>query len=114
MTYAELIQFLDSHLGYSLTAGQDVEAALAAAQAGTMTDPLAQEILVAIYSGNGCDSIDATVDRARSFDGLAALRLRSQADDSDPVLFRKVLKLSETLDRAFDEEIIRQKAAQAH
>ncbi|MGK9451602.1 hypothetical protein ACSSZE_10155 [Acidithiobacillus caldus] len=114
MTYAELIQFLDTHLGYTLTSGRDLEALLAEAKAGKMEDPLAQEILVAIYSGNACDGIAAPVDRARSFDGLAALRLRSQADDSDPALFRKVLKLSETLDRAFDEEVIRQKAAQTH
>jgi len=113
MTYAELIQFLDTNLGYTLTAGQDLEGLLAAARAGALEDPLAQEILLAIYSGNACDGIEAPVDRARSFDGLAALRLRSQADDADPTLFRKVLKLSETLDRAFDEEVIRQKAAQA-
>ncbi|MBU2753413.1 hypothetical protein HFU84_01585 [Acidithiobacillus sp. CV18-2] len=109
MTYAELMEFLDSHVSFSLLHSQDVDSALSAAEAGTLEDPLASEVLTGIYRANACSAPDSEVTRADSFSGLAALRLRSQADDADAQLFRQVLQLSQTLDRAFDEETLRQK-----
>ncbi len=106
MTYAELIHFLESHADISFGKNQDLASAIAAAKAG-QGDPLTNEILLRLYEANSCDSPEALVDRAKSFEGLAPLRLRSQADDADPQLFRKVLKLSQELDKAFDQESIR-------
>ncbi|WP_308388117.1 hypothetical protein [Acidithiobacillus sp. AMEEHan] len=109
MTYAELMEFLDRHVSFPLLHGQDVGSALQAAKSGSLPDALATEILTGIYQANACNAPDSAVTRADSFSGLAALRLRSQADDADAQLFRQVLQLSQTLDRAFDEETLRQK-----
>ncbi|MEY2341335.1 hypothetical protein AB4090_04405 [Acidithiobacillus sp. IBUN Pt1247-S3] len=109
MTYAELIEFLESHVNFSLLHGQDVASAVRAAEAGTLHDPLASEVLASTYKSNKCTSVASEVTRADSFSGLAQLRLRSQADDADPQLFRQVLQLSQNLDRAFDEDTLRQK-----
>ncbi len=109
MTYQELVVFLNQHLGYPLLGEHSPEAALQAAQAGSLEDPLIAEVLTSLYQGNQCQTITDSVDRAHSFDGLARLRLRAQADDADPVIFRKVLKLSQELDNAFDQELIRQR-----
>ena len=111
MTYQQLIEFLDRHLGYPFLPDMGPDAALRAAQQGGLDDALTTEVLTALYQGNQCKSVDDPVDRARSFDGLAHLRLRSQADDTDPAVFRKVLKLSQELDNAFDQELIRQRDA---
>ncbi len=112
MTYEELIVFLDTHIGYSLTHGKEVSGAIDLAISGEFPDPLAAEILLALYRGNQCQSPTGGVDRTRSFEGLASLRLRSQADDADPQLFRSVLKLSQELDKAFDQESIRNRSSQ--
>ncbi|MCK9188613.1 hypothetical protein [Acidithiobacillus sp.] len=109
MTYQELIEFLDQHLGYPFLQDMAPDAALSAAQQGKLNDALTSEVLTALYLGNQCNAANAPVDRAHSFDGLARLRLRSQADDSDPTIFRKVLKLSQEIDHAFDQELIRQR-----
>lgn len=109
MTYEELVVFLEQHLGYPFLGESSPAAALQAAQDNALEDPLTAEILKAIYQGNQCQSVSDPVDRAHSFDGLARLRLRAQADDADPVMFRKVLKLSQELDNAFDQELIRQR-----
>ena len=111
MTYQELIEFLNQHLGYPFLQDMAPDAALSAAQQGKLNDALTAEVLTALYLGNQCNAANAPVDRAHSFDGLADLRLRSQADDSDPTIFRKVLKLSQELDNAFDQELIRQRNA---
>ena len=109
MTYTDLIEFLESHMSFSLLHGEDVAGAVRAAEAGTLDDPLASEVLLRVYRSNDCSDANAEVTRADSFTGLAPLRLRSQADDADAQLFRQVLQLSQTLDRAFDEETLRQK-----
>jgi hypothetical protein len=109
MIYSELIQFLENHLTYSLLHGSDVASALQAAESGNNSDALASEVLLGIYRSNHCSGPESEVNRADSFSGLAPLRLRSQADDADANLFRQVLQLSENLDRAFDEESLRQK-----
>ncbi len=111
MTYQELIEFLNQHLGYPFLQDMAPDAALRAAQQGKLNDALTAEVLTALYLGNQCNAANALVDRAHSFDGLARLRLRSQADDSDPTIFRKVLKLSQEIDNAFDQELIRQRNA---
>ncbi|MBU2738325.1 hypothetical protein [Acidithiobacillus concretivorus] len=109
MTYQELVEFLNHHLGYPLLGDLSPAEALASAQNNTLEDPLTAEVLIAIYQGNQCQALSDPVDRAHSFDGLARLRLRAQADDADPFIFRKVLKLSQELDNAFDQELIRQR-----
>lgn len=109
MTYAELIEFLENHVNFSLLQGKDVAAALHAAESGALDDPIAREVLLSIYRSNDCSAVNAEVNRANSFSGLAPLRLRSQADDADAKLFRQVLQLSQTLDQAFDEETLRRK-----
>ena len=109
MTYQELIEFLNQHWGYPFLQDMAPDAALRAAQQGRLNDALTSEVLTALYLGNQCNAASAPVDRAHSFDGLARLRLRSQADDSDPTIFRKVLKLSQEIDHAFDQELIRQR-----
>ncbi len=112
MTYEQLIGFLETRIGYTLTQGKEISGAIDQALAKEFPDPLAAEILLALYRGNQCQSPSDGVDRARSFEGLAQLRLRSQADDADPQLFRRVLKLSQELDNAFDQESIRQRSSQ--
>ena len=109
MTYQELVEFLNQHLGYPFLQDMAPDAALSAAQQGNLSDALTTEVLTALYQGNQCNTANDPVDRAHSFDGLARLRLRSQADDADPTIFRKVLKLSQELDNAFDQELIRQR-----
>ncbi len=111
MTYQELVQFLNQHLGYPFLEDMTPEAALRAAQEDKLDDALTAEVLNSLYQGNQCQSANDPVDRAHSFDGLAHLRLRTQADDADPLLFRKVLKLSQELDNAFDQELICQRNA---
>ncbi|MEY2333054.1 hypothetical protein GL267_010605 [Acidithiobacillus ferrianus] len=109
MTYQELLRFLDQRLGYPLLQDMTPDAALHAARQGTLSDALTTEILLDIYQANQCTTVSDPVDRARCFDGLARLRLRSQAEDADPALFRKVLKLSQELDNAFDQELLHQR-----
>ncbi|MHB1532785.1 hypothetical protein [Acidithiobacillus sp.] len=109
MTYTELLDFLDHHLNYPFLDGHASATVLAAAQAGQVADPLTQEVVLELFRANACATVSDPVERAASFNGLASLRLRSQADDSDPHLFRKVLKLSQELDNAFDQELIRQR-----
>ncbi|WP_437557504.1 hypothetical protein [Acidithiobacillus sulfuriphilus] len=109
MTYTELLDFLDQHLNYPFLEGHNSATILAAAQSGQVEDPLTREVVLELFRANACTSVSDPVERATSFNGLASLRLRSQADDSDPHLFRKVLKLSQELDNAFDQELIRQR-----
>lgn len=109
MTYQELVTFLNQHLGYPFLGEHNPETALKAAQDDTLGDPLNAEVLLSLYQGNQCQALTDNVDRAHSFDGLARLRLRAQADDADPIIFRKVLKLSQELDNAFDQELIQQR-----
>lgn len=107
MTFAELMGFLHTHLNYPwLTEHGDVTATWEAARAGTLSDPVVAEAMTLIYQGNGCTGIDSALERATTITALAPLRLKSQADDASPELFRKVLKLSQETDNAFDQELI--------
>lgn len=110
MTYGELLRFLHQNLNYPiLLVNDDPAATLAAAQQGRLDDKVVERALTDIFKGNRCNDAQSPVERAQTISALAQLRLHSMRDDADPAEFRKVLMLSQQIDKAFDAEIINQK-----
>lgn len=110
MTYSELLNYLQNNLDYAiLPIDNDPAATLQAAQAGTLEDKVVEKALLDIYGGNHCSDVNSPVERAPTIESLAQLRLQSMRDDADPADFRKVLMLSQQIDKGFDHELIRQR-----
>ncbi|MEK8089347.1 hypothetical protein [Thermithiobacillus plumbiphilus] len=110
MTYAELLNALQDLLDYPiLLVNEDPGATLAAAQAGQLDDKIVEKALVDIYNGNDCTDLDCALERHAVINSLGQLRLQTMRDDADPKDFRKVLMMSQQIDKAFDNEILTQK-----
>lgn len=110
MTYAELLTALHQLLDYPILAvDSDPAATLGAAQAGRLDDKILEKALLDIYAGNQCGGIDSPVQRNETIAALGQLRLQTMRDDADPRDFRRVLMLSQQIDKAFDNEALAQK-----
>jgi hypothetical protein len=104
MTFLELLQKLEAHLGSHQmplnTAAKNLKDIF---ETIPLHNELMKRLVQSIYAGNRCRHIGDPVERAATFEALAPLRLevlRSERTDVD--LYRLIEELCVALDSAFD------------
>lgn len=108
MTFAELLQYLDSHTPYGILEGAPEET-LAKARSGNHTHPIIGQIVASLFEKSGVAGFDSPIERAQAVAALAPLRLAYMRDDAPAEGLRMVEKIVHEIDSAFDEEALRLK-----
>ena len=110
MTLAELLTALDSN-GKHAYIVNNPEETMGLAHAGTHPDTLIGEMIRAIAEKCGCVNADCTLRREQIVSALGPIRLRFMADDAPVAGFRLVEGSIVAIDKAYNDEALRMKAA---
>jgi hypothetical protein len=101
MTYAELLDAVQTRTAYSLVCG-DADTTLRRAISGQHADALLGEILLMIYQWCHLHDVHALVERAAVVNALGPLRRRFMAGAGCAHDFLRLNRIIEAIDAAFD------------
>lgn len=104
MTYAQLLETLQTRTGYTLLCG-NADATLIAATDGRHPDAFLGEVVSMIYVWCALSDIHAEVERAAVVNALGPLRRRYMADEGGAADFRRLSRIIEAIDAAFDAAV---------
>ncbi len=104
MTYAELLEALQTRTAYVLLYG-DAKTTLNAAMRGQHPDPLLGEIIAMLYQWCALTDVDVQVQRAALVVALGPLRRRFMAGEGEALDFLRLNRIIEAIDASFDAEI---------
>lgn len=104
MTYAQLLETLQTRTGYELLC-DNAEDTLIAAEAGRHPDAFLGEIASMMYRWCALANIHASVERAAVVNALGPLRRRYMAGEGSAADFRRLNHIIEAIDAAFDAAI---------
>jgi len=104
MTYAQLLEALQTRTGYALLCG-NAENTLLAAEAGRHPDALLGEVASMMYRWCALAHVHAGVERAAVVNALGPLRGRYMAGEGSAADFRRLNHIIEAIDAAFDAAV---------
>ena len=103
MTFRELIAYLGAHSKHEMLDGE-VATTLEKARSGAHRNPLAGQIVAALYEKTGLIDLEAPLERANAINALGPIRLAYMRDDAPVEGFRLVEEVVYLIDGAFNEE----------
>lgn len=104
MTYAQLLEALQTRTGYALLCG-NADDTVMAAEAGHHPDAFLGEIASMVYRWCALTSIHAGVERAAVVNALGPLRRRYMAGEGSAADFRRLNHIIEAIDATFDAAV---------
>lgn len=110
MTFAEMLSYLGAHCKSDIMDGDPAET-VNKARSGSHKNPVAGEIIGAMFDKSGLTSVDGEISRAEAVNAIGPVRLRFMKDDAPVEGFRMVEDIVHGIDGAFNDEALRMKEA---